>query len=130
MVTPMDFDAMSEAMERAVRHRAENQPFDVRMMANHPHRFSIGEIQESFVRVVNENVQQKSLLRSALPEIMTQMSEELYCAGWLISLDRVLPKSCPLVHDMAIVLGEIPTRYFPREWRIYPDEHDLKCNEN
>ena len=121
---------MSEAMERAVRHRAENQPFDVRMMANHPHRFSIGEIQESLVRVVNENVQQKSLLRSALPEIMTHMSEELYCAGWLISLDRVLPKSCPLVHDMAIVLGEIPTRYFPREWRIYPDEHDLKCNEN
>ena len=77
-----------------------------------------------------ENVQQKSLLRSALPEIMTQMSEELYCAGWLISLDRVLPKSCPLVHDMAIVLGEIPTRYFPREWRMYPDEHDLKDNEN
>ena len=121
---------MSEAMERAVRQRVENEPFNVEMMANYPHKFSIGEIQEAFARVVNENVQQKLLLRSALPEIMTQMSEDLYSAGWLISLDRELPKVCTLVHDIAIILGEIPTSYFLPEWRIYPDEHDLKCNEN
>ena len=130
MVTEVDFEAMSEAMERAVRHRAENKPFDIQMMANFPHKFTIGEIQEAFARVVAENVQQKSLLRSALPEIMTSMSEDLYCAGWLVGLDRELPKSCPLVHDMATVVGEIPTSYFMPEWRIYPDEHDFKYNEN
>lgn len=129
-MTAVDFDAMSGAMERAVRHRVENEPFDIQMMARYPHKFSIGEIQEAFTRVVAENIQQKSLLRSALPEIMTSMSEDLYCAGWLIGLDRELPKVCSLVHDMATIVGEIPTTYFVPEWRIYPDEYDLKNNEN
>jgi hypothetical protein len=126
----MDFDAMSGAMERAVRHRAENEPFNIQLMARYPHKFSIGEIQQSFSRVVDENVRQQSLLRSALPEIMAHMSEDLYSAAWLIGLDRELPKISQLVHNIACIIGEIPTNYNPPEWRIYPDECDFKKNEN
>ena len=129
-MTAVDFDAMSGAMERAVRHRVENEPFDIQMMARYPHKFSIGEIQESFARVVDENTRQKSLLRSALPEIMAHMSEDLYSAGWLQGIDRELPKVSRLVHNIACIIGEIPTTYYPHEWRIYPDECDFKTNEN
>ena len=115
---------MTGAMERSLSNGEEKQSFDIFMMALNPFKFSIGEIQESFARAVNENTRYRSLLRSALPEIMTLMSVDLYSSRWAEDLDTELPKVSRLVHDIAVILGKIPTSYNPPEWRVYPNEYD------
>jgi SOS-response transcriptional repressor LexA len=61
-----------------------------------------------------------------LPTAMAYWSQELFAAGWLVDLDRELPKMIPEIANAARAIGRIPT-YFDGEkieWRNYPDEMD------
>lgn len=65
-------------------------------------------------------------LVALLPASMAYWSQELFAAGWLVDLDRELPKMIPEIADAARAIGRIPT-YFDGEkieWRNYPDEMD------
>lgn len=66
-------------------------------------------------------------IKGLLPAAMAYWSEQLFCASWLINLDRELPKMVTEIDSAARAIGMIPT-YWDQEaeitWRRYPDELD------
>jgi hypothetical protein len=123
----MDFDAMRGAMERALRHDTEQRDKEITEIANHPHHFSVGEVQTAMKHLAERDARQRSLLRRVLPILMTHYSEHLYGEPWVHNLDKRLPLESRVVHNIAISLGEIPTSIFPPNWRPYPDTNDSKA---
>jgi hypothetical protein len=65
------------------------------------------------------------LLREVFPHYMSCMSEEIFCAGWLINLDVELPTVDPIVDMIATFLKEIPL-YTDNTWRSYPSALEIK----
>ena len=122
----MDFDAMRGAMERALQHDAEKREQHMNDIVDKPHQFSIGDVQTAMKHLAETGARQHSLLRRALPILMTHYSEKLYGNPWAEHIDKRLPMDARIIHNIAISLREIPTTQFPVQWRPYPDELDSK----
>jgi hypothetical protein len=71
----------------------------------------VTELRQEALNLATSESLCKSILHNWFPEVMAARSESYFAAGWLVDLDIKLSEMDQDIHDAAMILGEIPTRW-------------------